>query len=83
MIESDSTPQKKNQAVPIGELLVREGFISDSDLKNALIIQENEKQESSLPFETLLIKKNFLTRTQLDILKGHPDPGFPEGGSRP
>ncbi len=73
MIQSDIAAQKKNEAVPIGELLVREGFISETDLKKALIIQKEEKEEASLPFETLLVKKNFLTRSQLEILKGHPD----------
>lgn len=57
----------------IGELLVREGFISDLDLKKALRIQQEEKKDARLPFDSLLVKKNFLTRPQLEILKGHPD----------
>jgi type IV pilus assembly protein PilB len=73
MIQPGIPVHKKNEGPPIGELLVREGFISDADLKQALMIQENEKKEASLPFETLLLKKNFLNRTQLEILKGHPD----------
>lgn len=57
----------------IGELLVREGFISNNELEKALIIQKEEEEEANLPFEALLIKKGFLTGSQLEILMGHPD----------
>jgi len=43
----------------IGELLVREGFISNNELEKALIIQKEEEEEANLPFEALLIKRIF------------------------
>jgi type IV pilus assembly protein PilB len=64
---------KETGELQIGELLIREGFLSDNDLKKALIIQKNEEKEAAMPFEALLVRKDFLTGSQLGILRGHPD----------
>jgi type II secretory ATPase GspE/PulE/Tfp pilus assembly ATPase PilB-like protein len=72
MDQSDVTAKKK-RAPRIGELLVREGFIKESDLRKAFLIQKKEEKEASLPFESLLVRKGFLNASQLEILRGHPD----------
>lgn len=56
-----------------GELLVREGYITEKDLANALQIQKKEAKEAELPLESLLVKKGFLNGSQMEILRGHPD----------
>lgn len=63
----------KNQNGLTGELLVREGYIDESDLQAALDIMEKEKKLAEKPFETILVQKQFLTPTQLKIIQGHPD----------
>ena len=72
MKQSDDI-SKGHEEPRMGELLVREGFISDNDLKKALLIQQKEAREAESPFDILLIRKGFLTASQLEILKGHPD----------
>ncbi len=56
-----------------GELLIREGFITQNDLNSALSIQKEEAKEADIPFDILLDKKGFLNASQLEILNGHPD----------
>ncbi len=72
-MDQPKTSVKKTEEKGIGQLLIREGFISEADLEKALIIQKREKKDTEIPFETLLVKKDFLTEAQLSILKGHPD----------
>ena len=45
----------------------------NTNLKKALLIQQKETKEAALPFDILLIRKSYLTPSQLEILKGHPD----------
>ena len=40
-----------------GELLVREGYITEQDLAKALQIKKTEAKEAELPLESLLVKK--------------------------
>ncbi len=68
----DSSKAKVTEGSLLGELLLREGFINTSQLKAALIIQKKERS-AKIPFEALLVKKGFLTASQLEILKSHPD----------
>lgn len=56
----------------IGELLVREGFVSKKDIRSALEIQKKEMAETNLPLGALLIKKRLITKEQLKILLDHP-----------
>ncbi|WP_022669015.1 type II/IV secretion system protein [Desulfospira joergensenii] len=69
---NDSNNLSKQKDLPIGELLVREGFINEDQLENALEIQKRER-EAKIPFEALLVRKGLLTQPQMEILKGHPD----------
>ena len=69
-ITKNNTNQTK---LKTGDLLLREGFITESDLTKALEIMEQEKNLATMPFETLLVNKQFLNTPQLKILKGHPD----------
>ncbi len=62
-----------NKNLRTGELLVQEGFITEQDLKKALMVKEEEAKEASIPFDVLLVRKGFLNASQLEILKGHPD----------
>ncbi len=56
----------------IGELLLREGFITEAQLQQALAIQKKERA-AELPIDLILVKKGALTQEQLEILKTHPD----------
>ncbi|NNF99531.1 MAG: Flp pilus assembly complex ATPase component TadA [Desulfobacteraceae bacterium] len=69
----------KQGSPKIGELLVKEGFITKKDLKKALVIQKREASEAALPFGDLLVKTKFLDKSQLEILKEHPDMRKPIG----
>ncbi|MCD4720825.1 MAG: Flp pilus assembly complex ATPase component TadA [Desulfobacula sp.] len=64
---------KKQKEKKIGELLIREGFITEDDLDKALLIQKKEASDAEVSFDILLIKKGFLNASQLEVLKGHPD----------
>jgi len=69
-----NSPGKGNPKEPkIGELLIREGFITENDLNKARLIQKKEAKEADIPFDVLLRKKGFLNAYQLDLLNGHPD----------
>ena len=57
----------------VGELLIKEGFISNADLQRALEIQEKEAAESMLPMGELMLQKGLVDKEQLDILLNHPD----------
>ncbi len=57
----------------VGELLVKEGFISDAQLRQALEVQKKEASDASLPMGELMLKKGMVDREQLDILLNHPD----------
>ncbi|MCK5164311.1 MAG: Flp pilus assembly complex ATPase component TadA [Desulfobacula sp.] len=72
-MDKNSSVTKKQKEPKIGELLVREGFITQDDLDKALLIQKNEAKDADLSFDVLLLKKGFLNASQLEILKGHPD----------
>ncbi len=69
-MNKDSAASEKPK---IGELLIREGFITQNDLNNALSIQKEEAKDADIPFDILLDKKGFLNASQLEILNGHPD----------
>ncbi len=68
---SDPTGQQPKPKT--GELLIQEGFITQSDLDKALLIQKKEEKEADIPFDVLLGKKGFLNASQLEVLNGHPD----------
>ncbi|MCD4677730.1 MAG: Flp pilus assembly complex ATPase component TadA, partial [Desulfobacula sp.] len=72
-MDKNSSVTKKQKEPKIGELLVREGFITQDDLDKALLIQKKEAKDADLSFDDLLLKKGFLNASQLEILKGHPD----------
>jgi len=68
---SDPTGQQTKPRT--GELLIQEGFITQSDLDKALLIQKKEKEEADIPFDVLLGKKGFLNASQIEVINGHPD----------
>jgi len=72
-MDKNSLALKKSQKLKTGELLIREGFITENDLNKALSIQKEEAKDSDIPFDILLGKKGFLNASQLEILNGHPD----------
>ncbi len=57
----------------VGELLIKEGFVSNAQLRQALKIQEKEAIEATLPMGELMVKKGLVDKEQLDILVNHPD----------
>jgi type IV pilus assembly protein PilB len=72
-MDNHSAAKEKQNEPRTGELLVREGFITQNDLTKALLIQKEEVKESDIPFDVLLVKKGFLNASQIEILNGHPD----------
>ncbi len=62
----------ENHQMHIGELLVREGFITEAQLQQALAIQQKERA-AELSIDLILVKNGYLTQDQLEILKTHPD----------
>lgn len=50
----------------IGDLLVKEGFVKQNDVKTALEIQAAEAEASNLPLGLLLVKKGLLTENQIE-----------------
>lgn len=74
MTMQSKKPLTVDKSTPrIGELLLREGFISEKELKKALAIQAKEAKDAKMPFDALLVKKEFLTGSQIEILRSHPD----------
>ena len=69
-MKKDSATSEKPKT---GELLIREGFITENDLNKALLTQKEEAEEADIPFDILLVKKEFLNASQIEILSGHPD----------
>ncbi len=69
---------QKNQ-LKIGNLLVKEGFLSENDLLSALTIQKKDAAEASLPMGELLLKRKLITSEQLKTLLNHPDLRKPLG----
>ncbi|MGD9248702.1 MAG: hypothetical protein PVI60_12125, partial [Desulfobacteraceae bacterium] len=65
--------RKKLPALRIGELLIKEGFIQNSDLKRALEVQKRGAQEASQPLGELMVKNKMISGPDLDRLLNHPD----------
>lgn len=64
---------KKNPILRLGELLIKEGFIQNSDLEKALAIQKRGVKEASMPLGTLMVRKRMINEKDLDRLLNHPD----------
>ncbi|WDP90066.1 MAG: Flp pilus assembly complex ATPase component TadA [Desulfobacter sp.] len=69
---TQSAPGNRQQETHIGELLIREGVINETQLKQALAIQKKER-ETEFHLEQILVRKGYLSQDQMDILKSHPD----------
>ncbi len=70
---ASNNEEKNDFHLRTGQLLIREGYLSEADLKKALKIQEQDALEAALPFDKLLMRKGYLTAAQMNILKEHPD----------
>ncbi len=57
----------------IGELLIKEGFIKEGDLENALSIQRQEAEWSNLPLGEILVKIDALSPPDLERILRHPE----------
>ena len=64
---SDRPPLK------IGELLVKEGFLTDEDVQQALSIQKKEAALRKLPVDQILVKTEALSQSDLEDLLNHSD----------
>ncbi|MDD2317012.1 MAG: ATPase, T2SS/T4P/T4SS family [Desulfobacterales bacterium] len=62
-----------DSSAKIGDLLVKEGFVKQSEVKTALEIQAAEAEESRLPMGLLLVKKGLLTEKQIEEIFQDPD----------
>ncbi|MBU0991884.1 MAG: Flp pilus assembly complex ATPase component TadA [Proteobacteria bacterium] len=56
----------------LGEILVKEGLATKTDIQKALRIQKEEKQKREIPLGTLLVQKGLITEEQLKTLLNHP-----------
>lgn len=63
----------------IGNLLVKEGYISEKELQVALEIQKKDGVEATLPVGELLLKRKLITSEKLNTLLNHPDLRKPLG----
>jgi type IV pilus assembly protein PilB len=66
-------PHKKPLFLRTGELLVKEGFIEMTHLKQALESQKRGGKEAQLPLGTLMVKKKLISEDDLERLLNHPD----------
>ncbi len=67
-------PMKDEKLGPrIGELLIKEGFIKEKDLENALSIQRQETEWSKLPLGEVLVKIGALSQPDLERILKHPE----------
>lgn len=68
-------PPKKGGAflLPVGELLIKEGFIQPADRDRALDIQTHGAEDAQMPIGELMVQKNLISSEQLDTLLNHPD----------
>jgi type IV pilus assembly protein PilB len=57
----------------IGELLVREGFLKEPDLKRALEEQQREAEAADRPLGEMMVKRGLISKEQLQTLLNHPD----------
>jgi type IV pilus assembly protein PilB len=65
--------QIKPSSLRVGELLVKEGFIQNGDLENALEVQKKGAEEASLPLGQLMVEKKMIQEQDLETLLSHPD----------
>ena len=65
---------KKREQPPlkIGELLVKEGYIRNSDIEKALEIQKKEAETSDKPLGKILLEQGKIDKDQLKSLLEHP-----------
>lgn len=65
---------KKREQPPlkIGELLVKEGYVHETDIEKALELQKKESEVSDQPLGKILVKKGLITKDQLKSLLEHP-----------
>jgi len=59
--------------VRIGDLLVREGFLKETDVQTALSVQKKEAELTGLPLGRILVKIEALSESGLKTLLDHPE----------
>jgi len=57
----------------VGELLLKEGFITKEDLQRALAIQARDEAQAQLPMGELMVQRGLISKEQLRTLLQHPD----------
>ncbi|MCX8043518.1 MAG: ATPase, T2SS/T4P/T4SS family [Desulfobacterota bacterium] len=57
----------------IGDLLIKEGFVTKADIERALAIQKSEEEIRNLPLGKILVKMNVLTEDDLTTALNHPN----------
>lgn len=63
----------KLSCLKTGELLVKEGFISQEEIKIALKIQQQEKALKPRPLGMILVQKGLISKEHLNRLLAHPE----------
>ena len=61
------------QALRIGELLVKEGFLQQKEVDMALSVQSRELELSEYPLGHILVKNRALSVSDLKLLLKHPE----------
>ncbi|MDJ0781678.1 MAG: ATPase, T2SS/T4P/T4SS family [Desulfosarcinaceae bacterium] len=64
---------QKKTAPRIGELLVREGFLQQQDLRRSLAVQRKEAEAAALPLGEMMVQRGLISQEQLQTLLNHPD----------
>lgn len=63
----------KKVAPRIGELMVREGFLKEEELKRALEMQRQDAEAADLPLGEMMVQQGLISKEQLQTLLNHPD----------
>ena len=72
MSEADANIRLQTPPFRLGEILVKEGLATDEEIRQALVIQNEEKARREIPMGTLLVERGLITEEQLQTLLKHP-----------
>jgi type II secretory ATPase GspE/PulE/Tfp pilus assembly ATPase PilB-like protein len=70
--EKGMNDQGAKPSSPIGEYLVRQGFITREQLDKALDVQREDRQLKSMPIGQILVKKGIMSQSNVDLIVNHP-----------
>jgi len=69
---TNALPGQGKLPLRIGDLLVKEGYVTESDLQQALEIQKQEKTQKSTPLGRILINMGIVSEDDIESALQHP-----------